>query len=108
MDHKKQEMMESVYEEYGYRCFVCGKPANQLAHILGNRKDNKSKYGLEIINNPMNLLPACSLKCNALIDIGLQPEIAEFISFAIMHKNDYIIVKTVRENIDRKLRKLDK
>jgi hypothetical protein len=40
-----------------------------------------------------------------LVDIGCNSEISDFIAFSIQHKNSYIIEKTVRENIERKLRK---
>jgi hypothetical protein len=105
VNHKEQEQIEEMYCNHGYKCFVTSKPATQRAHIIGNTKANILKYGKEIINNPLNWLPAHSLKENALIDIGCNSEISDFLAFAIEHNNSYIIEKTVRENIERKLRK---
>lgn len=70
MNDKEAEQVKAMYEHYDYKCFVCGKPANQRAHILGNTKANRKYCGASYIDNLLNWLPACSLKCNALIDIG--------------------------------------
>lgn len=105
MNHKEQEQIEDLYRSHGYRCFVCGKPVTQRAHIIGNTKANKKRYGAEVIDSSFNWLPVCGISHNALVDIGCNSEISDFIAFAIKHKNSYIIEKTVRENIERKLRK---
>ena len=109
----EQELLEVMYNHYNYQCFVCLEPANQRAHIIGNTKLNRRVYGNEIIDNPLNWLPACSLKCNAKIDVGKNELLKERICLTIESEvltNDEkrgIIEEMVKENIQRKEAKVD-
>jgi hypothetical protein len=73
--YKVQEEVVA-YETWGSKCLVCGKPANQLAHILPQRKDLLARYGYRIIHSRYNRLPACSLKCNAALQERVVSDIA--------------------------------
>jgi len=59
------EEARAAYEKWGSKCFVCGKPANQLAHCIPQRKEFLARYGYRIIHSRYNRLPVCSLQCNA-------------------------------------------
>jgi len=67
---KDRETQERIYNRYGWNCFVCGKRANQLAHIVGNTLLMRRLYGKRIIDSEFNVLPVCGLKHNKLIDVG--------------------------------------
>lgn len=92
------------------KCFVCGMPANQRAHIIGNTKANRKRYGDEVIDSPLNVLPACNLVHNGYIDIGKSPVLGKTISYLIESDLSYdrkreLIEGQVLENIKRKRRK---
>ena len=92
------------------RCFVCGAPANQRAHIIGNTKANRKRYGDKVVDSPLNLLPACGLIHNGYIDIGKSPVLGKTIAFFILsdlqdNRKRVLIADQVRENIERKRRK---
>jgi hypothetical protein len=61
-------------KQYG-RCEVCDKELSitqpQLAHRMEKSKMNIEKYGIEIIDHPLNLALVCSLKCNQSVLIGM-------------------------------------
>ena len=104
----EREKLEELYLEYKHQCFVCGARATQRAHIIGNTKANRKKYGPEVIDNPLNWLLACSLECNALIDIG-KNEIFQHAIATVIKSDDYgyfekrrTIEQFVRDNIERK------
>lgn len=105
MKDREKEQIEEMYNHYGYRCFVSGKPATQRAHIIGNTLANKSKYGKAVIDSPFNWLPAHGLRENSLIDIGCNSDMSDFLAFNIEHKNRFRIEELVRDNIQRKLNK---
>ena len=69
MKQYEADQIESMYIHYHYKCFVCGKPATQRAHIITNSVSNRRQYKASIAY-PLNWLPACDLYCNGLIDIG--------------------------------------
>lgn len=104
----EREKLEELYLEYNYSCFVCGARATQRAHIIGNTKANRKKYGPEVIDNPLNWLPACSLTCNALVDIG-KNEVFQHAIATVIKSEDYgyfekrrIIEQFIKDNIERK------
>jgi len=104
----EREKLEELYLEYNYSCFVCGARATQRAHIIGNTKANRKKYGPEVIDNPLDWLPVCSLACNALVDIGSNG-ISEHAIATVIKSSDYgyfekrrTIEQFVRDNIERK------
>ena len=55
-------------------CEACGRPLTdgqpQGAHRIGNTKANRAKYGDFVIDHPLNIGYACSLKCNGELDIS--------------------------------------
>jgi hypothetical protein len=93
-------------------CFVCFLPPNQKAHIIGNRKVNRKLYGNAVIDSELNLLPACSLHCNSLIDLGFHENLKEQVADIIESKNmdecdkRLEIEFIVNRNIERKKAKL--
>ena len=108
MKPTEKEQLAQLYEYYNYRCFVCGDRATQRAHIIGDTKKNRRKHGAEIIDNPLNWLPACCLHCNSLIDISNNPIAESYILDAIMYAEDgarEYIEGVVRENVNRKMNK---
>ena len=96
MTAKEKLQLEELYEHYNYRCFVCGEPANQRAHIIGNTNLNRKLYGQGVVNNPLNWLPVCSLECNKLCDVG-RNEKAERIAIVI---NSAMFYEEKREGIE--------
>jgi len=111
MKQTEADLIESMYAHYHYRCFVCGKPATQRAHIIGRTKANYKRYGKAVVDNPLNWLPACDLDCNALIDAGGNLNLKEKISYIVRTTppEDWhysLIEREVRKNIKRKKEKL--
>lgn len=77
------ETRRYVYARAGYRCEVCGGLLNvpQLAHRIPQTASNLKRYGKKIIHHPVNLIAACSLRCNAAVDIRNHPaEIAAIVA----------------------------
>lgn len=110
MKDDEAEKIRTMYEEHHYRCFVCGKSLigteGQRAHILGRTKSNYKRYGKFIVDDPLNWLPACSLKCNALIDVGhANLMLTNRIAHLIDHEKGAAVKAEVRDNINRKRRK---
>ena len=99
MKQKEIEQLSAMYSRYYHKCFLCDKTATQRAHIIGNTKVNRRKYGKEIIDSPLNWLPACSLYHNSLIDIGHSTDV---IADMIKGNNRPWIEAFVRENVSRK------
>lgn len=105
MKQSEADKIESMYIHYNYRCYVCGKPATQRAHLIGDTVANKRQYGA-IIAEPLNWLPACSLECNALIDTGKNTLLKNNIERYIRTGNRKMIEDIVTENITRKKNRL--
>lgn len=96
-----------MYRRHNYRCFV--KPENratQRAHIIGNTKANRKKYGNDIIDSLYNWLPAGDLKANALIDAGNNEMLMGELYTCILNGWQEEIERLVRENIKRKEAKI--
>jgi len=106
-DNEKQKI-KAMYDHYNYKCFVSGKPAKMRAHIIGDTKPNIKRYGLEIICNSLNWLPAADLHCNSLIDISNDPIKRELVAMLIMQGERELIEDEVRLNIERKEAKVDR
>jgi len=66
----KEEQYQISYAKHNWSCQVCGNPANQIAHLIPQRKWLIEKYGERVINHNDNLLPACSLKCNDKLQLS--------------------------------------
>lgn len=85
----------SVFERGGYNCEICGKPVNhegtpQIAHCIHKgkqaenhimpyiwnkyKKDRGRKFiQVNILENKMNLVAVCSLRCNDKCNIFFKP-----------------------------------
>ena len=111
MTDTERVQVEQLYSDYNYKCFLCGERATQRSHIIGNTLLNKKLFGNRIISHPLNWLPACSLKHNALIDIGKNERLARWIVSIIDSMDDWsdkreLIESIVRENIQHKQSKV--
>lgn len=106
MQNKTFDDINNIYEHYNYACFICGKRANQLAHIISNSKNNRKEYSAKIIDSNLNVLPACNLECNALIDTGKNTLLKNNIERYIKSGNRAMIEQLVRDNIKRKKNRL--
>ena len=75
------EFRDSLFTVAGWRCCVCGEPLHihstpQLAHRVAQTKSRLEKYGTSVMHNGLNLVPVCSLRCNARVNIGNQTLVA--------------------------------
>jgi len=63
------EMRRRIFERDEWACVVCGAPLSagqpQLAHNIPKTVANIAKYGIAVIDNPLNLSSVESLKCNS-------------------------------------------
>ena len=109
MKQSEIDDINEMYSHYNYSCFICGIRASQRSHAIGNTKPNRKIFGNEIIDNPLNWLPACTISHNALIDLGknyiLMDKVAQLIRSDKQDKR-ILIEEIVRENIKRKQDKL--
>lgn len=108
MKPKEKEQIEQMYREYGYKCFVCGRPANQRAHLIGQGIRNRKQFGGLTIDNPHNWRPVCGLECNALCDVGHSSNMPNNVYGVIRSSNTTDkqkkeeLDRLIRENIKRK------
>ena len=102
MKHLEELQLVKMYAKYNYKCFVCGKPAIERAHIIGQGKTCHKMYGNTIIDNPLNWLPVCSIHCNSLVDVGKGNLLASEIVDKIIRGDEPGILVLVRANIYRK------
>ena len=74
MTSEQIEQREKAYSRSCGVCFVCGKPLiqgqMQYAHYLGNREENRKRFGSFFIDSTFNGCLCCSLDCNNSVDIG--------------------------------------
>ena len=105
MTENMREKVIAMYKYYDFKCFVTGLEATQRAHIIGNTRANRKRFGDDIIDNPLNWLPAHDLESNALIDVGHASNLPIIIAQAISDGDRTKIERLVRENINRKLSK---
>lgn len=105
MKQTEIDAIKEMHFRHGYKCFACDHMSSQRAHVIGNTRSNRKKYGSEIIDSTKNWLPACNLDHNALIDLGkndlLMSIVAGLIkSIAVDSRAE--IEGIVRENVLRK------
>lgn len=72
---------------------------------MSQGKIARARHGNKIIDNMLDWLPACSLKCNGLISADNAGITAEKIAEAIKNGDRGLIEDLVRANIARKLGK---
>ena len=70
MTESERDKRVKLFEKQNGKCFYCGQPANQFAHILGQTKLNYKLYGEFVIDSEYNGVLCCSLECNKKADIG--------------------------------------
>ena len=102
--------LKEMYAKYNNQCFVCGNPATNRAHLIGQGLTNRGIFGNHIIDNPLDWLPSCN-ECNDLIDVG-RNDTAERVALIIESQMDVAdkrneIELIVRDNIERKQGKID-
>ena len=102
----EREKIETMYAEYNHKCFMCNRPANQRSHIIGNTMANRKRYGHEVIDSPLNWLPACGIYHNGLMDVGHASNLPDKIAELIRRGHKGTIEHLVELNIDRKLNKV--
>lgn len=65
-----------MYERDNYICQYCGKHViglqPQRAHVIGNTKLARKMFGDDVVDSVHNWKTACSLSCNAKLDIGIK------------------------------------
>lgn len=79
------ETLDRSKELWGETCVavyalgVCGRPANQGAHVLPQDVLHLARYGGEVVHHPLNIKPTCSLGCNQKLEIDCrtQPLLAD-------------------------------
>jgi len=113
MRFKEKEQIREMYNLYNWKCFVTGNPVRERAHILGQGKTSRSKWGNDVIDNPLNWLPADGLDSNNLISIDspvLQENVASIILTNQLTETEKrkMINNFVRENIKRKRGKYER
>lgn len=74
MTELQKEQREKAYSRSYGVCAVCGKPLMtgqmQYAHYLGNRIENRKRFGTFFIDSTYNGCMCCSLDCNNSVDVG--------------------------------------
>ncbi|MCM1221573.1 MAG: hypothetical protein NC548_44555 [Lachnospiraceae bacterium] len=77
MTEVQKEQRRYALAVSGGVCEACRKPLldgqPQTAHRIGNTKANRAKYGSLVVDHRLNVGYACSLKCNARLDISGNP-----------------------------------
>lgn len=65
-------------------CPVCHiAPTYQLAHRISQGKRSQKLYSKHFIHHPYNIVPVCSLACNAKVVIDHNPEAKSVLTAAI-------------------------
>ena len=74
MTREQEEQRRYALAVSGGICEACGRPLAdgqpQGAHRIGNTAANRARYGALVIDHRYNVGMACSLKCNAALDIS--------------------------------------
>ena len=70
IDEKKRVILDRD----GWKCTVCGAPANQLGHVIPQSKLAIAKYGKGIIHHPLNMESVCGLECNKQVEISVKTQ----------------------------------
>ena len=101
MTPAEKEQLQAMYARYNYQCYVCGERAKMRAHIIGDTKPNRRRYGNAIVDNPLDWLPSCTLHCNSLIDISNNPEARDkIVSIIRIDAPDYLKRKDIEKIVD--------
>lgn len=71
------EQREDLFRAAEWLCVVSGRPLRsgmpQLAHRVARTKARLEKYGSEVIDHPLNLVPVRGLRENDACNIGNRP-----------------------------------
>lgn len=70
-----EELRDELFRIVSWTCPVCGAPlakhgTPQLAHRIPRRQSMLMRWGAEVINSPLNMVPVCSLPCNDAVSLG--------------------------------------
>ena len=70
-----EEQRLELFRAVNWTCVVCGGPlakhgTAQLAHRVPRRESMLMKWGPEVINSPLNMVPVDCLKCNDAVSLG--------------------------------------
>lgn len=73
MDAEEQRL--ELFRAVSWTCCVCGEPlakhgVAQLGHRVPRRESMLMKWGPEVINSPLNMVPVCQLRCNDAVSLG--------------------------------------
>lgn len=98
----ERELVTAMYDRHDWRCFVCSNNCTQRAHIIANTKVNRKRYGDNVIDSPLNWLPACGLEHNSLIGLGYSSLLVDKLAELVRRGHRQSIYAMVRENLDRK------
>lgn len=106
MNKSEKELLEEMYRYYRWKSFLSGRPATQRAHIIGNTKPNRKRFGSSVIDSIYNWLPVADLEENALVDAGKNFFLLKSISDFVLSGNRAKIEEVVLENVSRKKSKI--
>ena len=98
-DRVDPEVYENIMDCYGWRCYLCNAPAEEMHHRLAKHKWRKDKYPL-FINSVFNLKPLCK-KCHnsgKIYDIKITDREAELYEAYLK----YIAKRCRKKEIKRK------
>ena len=109
MKNNAKQKLKDFWEYWGDRngrvCFNCYSPATERAHIIGQGKASRGRYGNEVIDSHLDWLPSCH-GCNDLIDIGRNIKADRLATIILSHATEVAkrleIEAMVRLNIIRK------
>lgn len=79
MGRLRQFEREEIFDRDGYTCQHCdqsvGLPGKQpqLAHLIPNTDEMRSRYGKEVVDHPQNRVLTCSLYCNNVVQLTNKP-----------------------------------
>ena len=70
-----EERRLELFRSVNWTCPVCREPlarhgTAQLAHRVPRRESMLMKWGPEVVNDPLNMVPVCSLPCNDAVSLG--------------------------------------
>lgn len=70
-----EEKRQELFTAAGWCCVVCNGSlalyqTPQLAHRVPKHRSMLERWGPEVINSPLNMVPVCSLKCNDRVSLG--------------------------------------
>lgn len=100
MKQKEIDNLNLMYNKLGRICFICGKPATERGHVLGQGKHDRAVFGNEIIDSPYNWLPVCQ-EHNGVVDLGhaAWPMFANNHSKWVKYMNDNYDYETIDKEV---------